>query len=89
VPTKLYEYLAASLAVLSTPLPRVADLLDGSGAGVLVSSDEDAAAALRAWAADPASLAAARTAARSWADRELRGATPYDDLARELTVLSR
>lgn len=87
VPTKLYEYLAMGLAVLSTPLPRVEALLEGSGAGVLVPDAEAAARVLRDWAADPGELAKARAAALEWADRELRGATPYDDLAAQVAAL--
>ena len=33
VPSKLYEYLAVGLAVVATPLPRMAELLTASGAG--------------------------------------------------------
>ena len=107
VPTKLYEYLACGLAVLSTPMPRVAALLDGSPAAVLVpeadaasaaagnapaaagnAAVDAAAAALRAWADRPAELAKARAAALEWADRELRGASPYDALADRVAQLA-
>jgi len=81
VPTKLYEYLACGLAVLSTPMPRVAALLPGSPATVLVDDAAAAADALRGWAERPQELAKARAAALEWADRELRGASPYDLLA--------
>jgi glycosyltransferase involved in cell wall biosynthesis len=89
VPTKLYEYLACGLAVLSTPMPRVAALLDGSPAAALVPDAEAAAAVLRAWAAAPEELVRARSAALAWAERELRGASPYDDLAAAAAVLAR
>lgn len=88
VPTKLYEYLAMGLAVLATPLPRVAALLDGSGAGVLVTDAVAAAEVLRGWSAAPAELAKARLAALGWADRELREASPYDGLAAHVAVLA-
>ena len=87
VPTKLYEYLAMGLAVLATPLPRMAAMLDGVAAASLVADAEEAAEALRGWSAAPAELARARTAALDWADQELRGANPYDDLAREISAL--
>jgi hypothetical protein len=89
VPTKLYEYLATGLAVLSTPLPRVEALLGGSGAGVLVADVEASAEVLRGWSAAPAELARARAAALEWADRELRQANPYDMLAAEVVALAR
>jgi len=90
VPTKLYEYLACGLAVVSTPMPRVAALLDGSPAAVLVpEGDVDAAAAaLRAWTDRPQELAKARAAALEWADRELRGASPYAVLADRIAQLA-
>jgi len=88
VPTKLYEYLACGLAVLSTPLPRVAALLDGSPAAALVPDAAEAAAVLRAWGEAPHELAKARTAALDWAERELRGASPYDALAAAAALLA-
>jgi glycosyltransferase involved in cell wall biosynthesis len=81
VPTKLYEYLACGLAVLGTPMPRVEAMLAGTGAGVLVEGAEAAAAVLREWSDRPAELVKARQAALDWAARELRGPSPYDDLA--------
>ena len=87
VPTKLYEYLATGLAVLATPLPRVEQLLAGSGAGVLVGDAAAAAEVLRGWSVVPTELAKARLAALAWADRELRGPSPYDELAAEVVAL--
>jgi glycosyltransferase involved in cell wall biosynthesis len=89
VPTKLYEYLAMGLAVLATPMPRVEAMLDGSGAGEIVPDAEAAAEVLRGWSAAPAELAKARLAALAWADRELRGPSPYDRLADAVTELLR
>jgi hypothetical protein len=40
-----------------------------------------AAAALNAWAADPAGLERCRDAARSWATEHLAAGSPYDELA--------
>jgi len=53
MPSKLHEYLACGLPVVATPLPRVAALLEETGAGVVVDDAAAAAAVLRAWAADP------------------------------------
>jgi len=81
VPTKCYEYLGSGLAVLATPLPRVAALLERSGAGAIAAGATEAGAVLRRWAADPGALAGHRAAARRWADRELTGRDPFTDLA--------
>ncbi len=78
IPSKLGEYLACGLAVVTTDLPRPARLVRAAGAGVVVSGwspvsgdagGEDAVAAaagavLATWSADPAGLDAARDAAR-------------------------
>lgn len=87
VPTKVYEYLAAGLAVLATPLPRVAALLDASGGGVLVADPAAAAAVLRDWSADPAALAVVRDRAAAWADEHLDGAAETDRLATAVSTL--
>ena len=87
VPSKLLEYLAAGLAVLATPLPRVAALVDESGAGRLVTGPEQAADCLREWGADPQALVAHQEAARAWADQHLVGHNGYDDLAARLATL--
>ncbi|HEX2809026.1 MAG TPA: glycosyltransferase [Kineosporiaceae bacterium] len=89
VPTKLYEYLAMGLAVLSTEMPRVEAMTAGSQACVLVPDAALAAEVLRGWSAAPADLAKARLAALAWADRELRGPSEYDVLAAEVLTLLR
>lgn len=87
VPTKVYEYLAAGLAVLATPLPRVADLVAGSGAGAVAGTSGEAAAVLREWGEQPARLERARERAREWAEEHLTGPSPYAALAREVAAL--
>lgn len=54
MPSKLYEYLACGLPVLTTALPRPAELVERTGAGRTVADAGSAAEVLRAWAADPA-----------------------------------
>ena len=49
LPTKVLEYLGAGLPVLATPLPRVAQLLADSGAGVVVPDAAAAGRQLRSW----------------------------------------
>lgn len=66
VPSKLYEYTAVGLAVIATPLPRVVELLQSWGNGVVCDSTAAAAEQLRAWSDNPAVLAPLHDAARSW-----------------------
>jgi glycosyltransferase involved in cell wall biosynthesis len=88
VPTKVYEYLAAGMAVVASPLPRVVTLLSDSGGGTVVDGAAEAGALLRRWETDGgAQLAALQDAARRWSAGHLGGETPYDVLARELRAL--
>lgn len=72
VPSKLYEYLACGLAVVTTDLPRSAALVRATGAGVVVDGSADAARALRSWEQSPHELERCRDAAvrasRAWLD---------------------
>jgi glycosyltransferase involved in cell wall biosynthesis len=62
-PTKLVEYLAHGTPVISTPLPLAAELVAGSGGGVLTDGFDqvvnDVVAAVHAWLDDPAARARA------------------------------
>lgn len=80
MPTKLYEYLAGGLAVITTPLPRQAAVVEESGGGVVVEASE-VAATLQRWADDPRQLARHRVAALEWAGRNLGDDDPYGGLA--------
>lgn len=63
VPSKLYEYLASGLPVVATPLPRVAELLAETGAGVVVDGSSGAAELLRRWLRRPEDLVSLRASA--------------------------
>ena len=91
VPTKVYEYLACGLAVVATPLPRQAELVDGASAGVVVADAAAAGAALTAYADDTALLDAHRAAARTWSSTDgLAGAQDaYADFAAAVARLAR
>ncbi|CAB4959696.1 unannotated protein [freshwater metagenome] len=70
MPSKVFEYLTAGLAVVASPLPRQAELLTASAAGTVVDGPDAATAALRAYVAEPALLEMQRAAAREWAPVE-------------------
>jgi glycosyltransferase involved in cell wall biosynthesis len=89
VPSKLYEYLAAGLAVATTPLPRAADIVRLSGGGVVVADAAALSATLRSWASRPEELEPVRAAAVRWAREAFAGSSGYDELAGRLRELSR
>lgn len=63
MPSKLHEYLACGLPVVATALPRVAALLEQTGAGVVVGDAAGATEVLQEWAAQPERRAAVARAA--------------------------
>lgn len=89
VPTKLYEYLACGLAVLTTPLPRMAELVEASGAGAVVRDAAQASATLNAWSEEPRTVDRCQAAARAWAAEHLAGPSPYDEMAAVVAGLVR
>lgn len=86
LPTKLSEYLAAGLAVIVSELPRARVLVEETGAGVAVSSAEDAAAVLRRWHEHPDELDRHREAARGWA-AALPETSPFEDAVAEISAV--
>jgi glycosyltransferase involved in cell wall biosynthesis len=87
IPTKLYEFLHCGLAVVVSPLPRQAALVEESGAGVVVADTTAAAAALRAYAAEPDLLERHRAAARARASAD--GSDDYREFAARVVALAR
>jgi len=87
-PTKLFEYLAAGLAVVATDIPLWRHLLDGVECVTFVPADDPGAIAraVRRYADDPALLArhgaeARRAASRfTWAPEAERLVAMYDEL---------
>jgi glycosyltransferase involved in cell wall biosynthesis len=69
MPTKVIEYMAHGLPVITTPLPLAADLVERSGCGVVVPFDdaEATAAALIELARDPERRAALGRAGHAYA----------------------
>ena len=61
MPTKVIEYMAHGLPVITTPLPLAADLVERSGCGVVVPFDDaEATAAARRSGSRASSMSAAR-----------------------------
>lgn len=95
LPSKLHEYLACGLAVITTDLPRSAELVRQTGAGVVVPCGADAslgaavADVLRRWSADPGQVDALREAAAGYAAGSRRGGGEYAELARRVAQLAR
>lgn len=92
LPSKIHEYLACGLPVVTTDLPRQAELVRAAAAGVVLPGGDDEAvgaalgAQLRAWIADPAALHAMRSAAAT-PPAPPAGQATYADLAAALTDL--
>jgi glycosyltransferase involved in cell wall biosynthesis len=88
IPSKIYEYLACGVPVLSSPIKRAAELVDMAGAGAVVADAAEAGATLRAWSGESrAEFELLRTAAREWAERDLGGTNPHDLLAEAVAQL--
>lgn len=88
VPTKVYEYLACGLAVVTSPLPRVADLVAGAAAGWLVDDPDSAGELLRSLDADRGALEERLRAAARWCDGQDLTTSPYDVLAAGVRALA-
>ncbi len=58
LPTKVWEYMAAGIPVVATPLPAQMQLLLETGGGVVANSPEGAAEVLKTWLDEPAKAAA-------------------------------
>lgn len=73
MPTKVVEYLAHGIPVITTPLPRAVDLVERSGAGVVVDFHdvEQTVATLLSWVEDPAAAASLGRRGHALAAREL------------------
>lgn len=67
-PTKIMEYLAHGVPVISTPLPAATKLISESGGGVVVGFDgaEAVVRTIREWLADPALRQHLADTGRAW-----------------------
>lgn len=87
LPSKVYEYLASGLPVLTSDLPRVARLVTESGAGAVARDEHEASATLATWSREPARLHAHREAARAWAGSSLGASRDYHEFAHAVLAL--
>ncbi|MEO8556426.1 MAG: glycosyltransferase [Actinomycetota bacterium] len=88
VPTKVYEYLACGLAVVTSPLPRVVELVSTAGAGWVVDGAAATGQLLRDLAADRPLLADRMRAAAGWSAEQGAATSEYDDLAGRVVTLA-
>jgi glycosyltransferase involved in cell wall biosynthesis len=89
VPTKVYEYLACGLAVVSTPLPAMRAVLDDARAGAFVADAAEAARVLTDWAENPSTVDELAANAIAWSRKGEHNLLPYDDLAAHVAALAR
>ncbi|NHB85163.1 glycosyltransferase family 4 protein [Tessaracoccus sp. HDW20] len=87
MPSKLYEYQACGLPTIATPLPKVAGLLDRTGAGILVRDAAETTAALRRFATDARWRTELRDAAREAAVASRSVPSTYDEAAARISAL--
>lgn len=88
MPSKIYEYLACGLPTIATPLPRVAELLHRTGAGVVVDSVDETALALRRFVADRGFRDHLRAAAHEAGEVARARRNTYDDAATRILALT-
>lgn len=89
MPTKVYEYLACGLAVVTSPLPRVVQLVTDAGVGWVVDGAAETGQLLRALAADRPLLDERMRAAARWSAEQGVATSAYDVLAARAVKLSR
>lgn len=86
IPSKLYEFISCGLPVVGSALPRQAELIERTGAGVVVASTSEAVGALQRYEHDHELLKRHRDAAvrSSFVDD-----TKYEDFAALIATMSR
>jgi len=90
VPSKLYEYAACGLPIVSTPLPRCVELIRQSSAGVIASTPTEIASALNSWSGSSAGRADREKLAANalaWSSTHLNSAAEYGAFVSAITAL--
>jgi glycosyltransferase involved in cell wall biosynthesis len=88
VPSKVYEYLACGLAVMTTSLPRVVELIADAGAGWVVDGVAPTGQLLRELAEDRSLLEDRMRAAARWSVQQSVAPSAYDVLAARAVTLA-
>jgi glycosyltransferase involved in cell wall biosynthesis len=89
IPSKVYEYFACGLPVLTSPIRRAADLVRSAQAGRVAQDAEQAAQVLRGWSGDEhGQYEQLRRGALAWSAGEADGENPYDRFARAVALLA-
>lgn len=86
-PTKIYEYANAGMAVITSPLPRPAAVVEATGIGAVASGVEEICATLNHWRATPEVLNSCRDRAAEWATELLKGGWPPATAAQRICAL--
>lgn len=88
MPSKVYEYLAMGMPTVATPLPRVRELVEGTGAGSIVDGVPAVVGALRRFATDAEYRDALVANARAAGEELRQRPSPYDEAARRIAALA-
>ncbi len=89
MPSKVYEYLGCGLPAVASPLPRVAELLHRTGAGVIVEGVEETTRALRRFASDQVWRDELVSAAQEAAHVARERRNTYDAAATKILALTK
>ena len=87
MPTKIYEYANAGMAVITSPLPRPAAVVRASGIGAVASGIEEISATLERWRTAPEELISCQDRASVWAAETLGGVWPPVAAAQQIITL--
>lgn len=87
MPTKLYEYAAVGLAVVTSSNPRPAAAVMAAEIGAVVTGPSELAARLAAWRERPDQLVALRRRAHEWAVLTIGENSPFDQAAKRIATL--
>ena len=92
VPSKLYEYAACGLPIISTPLPRCVELVNQSKAGIIASTPAEIASALNSWSANSvgrSELEQLAANALTWSSQSLDSAAEFGAFVAAVEALIR
>jgi glycosyltransferase involved in cell wall biosynthesis len=84
MPSKIYQYLAQGMAVVTSPLERPARLVRDHGVGVVAETAEEVAERLNYWSENPSELRACQRAALVWSERHLPDADEFQAVCDEI-----